>query len=443
MPTHDRDAAASHDEVVRLVAEVVRGQPTTGSGVGVELELLPVTRAAPTRRMRLREAIGPVPPIAEVVELARPDARARGSSLTVEPGGQVEIATSCCQRVPDAIDELSRTAGRLAARFDAAGAVLLAAGLDVWHDLETVPQQLRATRYQRMHAHLAARGGDGPLMMRHTCALQVNLDLGEGPVADARWDVANLLSPLAAATFAASPAVVGGRRVRSRRSLAWQVLDPTRTGFPPSLLEGRGEITDHVLEVALAADVLLVPPPDHVAADRASWSLADWLSGGHELGWPTEADVREHLTTLFPEVRARGFLELRAIDAVPAAFRRALMLLVAGAILDDVARGAILGLLEPHRATLPSLARRCATEGLSDPRLCALAVEVWAYARDGAARLPGVTRADGVAVEGYVDRFTVRGRAPADELAELLERDAALAMDWAAEPLPTTAEVPR
>jgi glutamate--cysteine ligase len=441
MPTHDADAAVARAGVAAIVADLVSGRATTGSGVGLELELLPVTRASPTRRLRLDEPVGGSRSVAEIVAAARGDAAACGSSFTVEPGGQLEIATSCCQRVPDAIDELERTAGRLAAHADAAAAVLLAAGLDVWHDVATVPQQLSTARYQRMDAHLAARGDDGRLMMRHTCALQVNLDLGVGALADGRWLVANLLAPLATATFAASPAVVDGRAVRSRRSLAWQVLDPTRTGFPPGVLTGRGQVTDHVLELALAADVMLVPPPP---GRVGGWTLDDWVAGGHpRLGWPTEADVREHLTTLFPEVRARGYLELRAIDAVPAAFRRALVLLVAGAILDDTARDAILGLLEPHRAALPSLARRCATDGLSDPRMCALAVEVWAYARDGAARLPGVTRKDVGAIERYVDRFTVRGRAPADELAELLARDPRLALDWAAEPLPTTAEVHR
>lgn len=441
MPTHDPDVALSHADVARLVADAVHGQPTTGSGVGLELELLPITRTTPTRRLRLAEPVGPVPPITEVVGLARADAEAHGSSLTVEPGGQVEVATSCCQRVPDALDELTRTTGRVAARFDAAGGVLLAAGLDVWHDLASAPQQLPAPRYRRMHAHLAARGDDGPLMMRHTCALQINLDLGTGAEADARWAVTNLLAPLATATFAASPASVDGQRVRSRRSLAWQVLDPTRTGFAPGFLADRGDVVDHVLELALAADVLLLAADRPASARPDVRSLGDWLRHSHAVGRPTEADVREHLTTLFPEVRARGFLELRAVDAVPARFRRALVLLVAGAVLDVRARDAILGLLEPYRAGLPDLARRCATEGLSDPRLCALAVEVWAYARDGAARLPGVTRADGIAVEAYVDRFTVRGRAPADELAELLERDPLLALDWAAEPLPTTAEV--
>lgn len=441
MPTHDDEVAVSRADVPAIVADAVRGRPTSGAGVGLELELLPVSRVRPSRRLRLDAPVGRSPAMRAIVAAARADAAMEGSTVTVEPGAQVEVATSCRQSVPAALEELARTSGRVAARFAAVGAELLAAGLDVWHDLDTVPQQLAVPRYERMHAHLAARGQDGPLMMRHTCALQVNLDLGDGAVAESRWQVANLLAPVATATFATSPAVVAGRPVRSRRSLAWQALDPTRTGFAPGLLAGHGSVIDHVLELALAADVLVVSRPPGAPAAPRGWSLGDWLDGGHALGWPTETDVREHLTTLFPEVRARGFLELRSVDAVPAAFRRALVLLIAGAVLDDRARDAIVALLEPHRADLPALARRCATDGLSDPRLCALAVEVWAYARDGAARLPGVTRADVSAIETYVDRFTVRGRAPADELAELLAHDPLEARAWASEPLPTTAEV--
>lgn len=441
MPTHDARVAVSRADVPAIVADAVRGRPTTGAGIGLELELFPVTRRSPSQRLRLDEPVGASSATRAVLAAAREDAAAEGATVTVEPGGQVEIATSCRQTVPEAIAELSRASGRVAARFAAADADLLAAGLDVWHGLHTVPQQLAVPRYERMHAHLAARGQDGPLMMRHTCALQVNLDLGDGAVAGSRWCLANLLAPIATATFANSPAVVRGRPVRSRRSLAWQALDPSRTGFARGFVAGEGDVADHVLELALAADVLLLPPsPGGWTAPRGR-SLGDWLDGGHAVGWPTEADVREHLTTLFPEVRARGFLELRSIDAVPAAFRRAVVLLIAGAVLDDRARDAIVALLEPHRADLPALARRCATDGLSDPRLCALAVEVWAYARDGAARLRGVTRADVSTIEAYVDRFTVRGRAPADELAELLAHDPRGARAWATEPLPTTAEV--
>lgn len=443
MPTQRRAEAASWDDLVAQVAEATCGARTSGSGVGLELELLPVTRASPTQRLRLDRPVGEVPATRALIEAAREDAAAAGATLSVEPGGQVEIATGCCQQVPDAIDQLERVAGRLASRFHDARAQLVAAGMDVWHDLAEVPQQLDHPRYRAMDAYLAARSGDGPLMMRHTCALQINLDLGTDERREDRWQVANLLAPVATATFASSPGTLRGRPVRSRRAAAWSHLDPTRTGFPAGIIRGEGRLEDHVVELAWDADVLLVRTPDGDAhPGRPGWRFGDWVTHGHPRhGWPTRQDVAEHLTTLFPEVRARGFIELRGIDAVPARFRSAVVLLIAGAVVDDAARSAIRGLLEPHRARLPRLNTQAWSAGLTDPATCALAVEVWSYARAGAARLPGVAGHHLAAIDAYIDRFTVRGRCPADELAELLAGDRAAALRWATEPLPTVSEV--
>lgn len=438
MPTFDRAVAADRDVVVALALAAADGTTTTGSGIGIELELLPVARTRPTRRLQLHRPVASRPALAGLLDEVAADLAPDGVRLSVEPGGQVELSTSCHQRVPDALDDLDAALTRLVARFDAEGADLVAAGIDVWHDLATVPQQLDRARYVAMDRAFARRGIDGTLMMRHTCALQVNLDLGDDP--EARWQVANLLAPITTATFACSPGRLGSRRVRSRRAIAWQRLDPSRTGFPPSLVAGRGTLADHVAELALRADVLFLRDPHGGAVPGPpGFDLAAWIDDGHPvLGWPTRDDVVEHLTTLFPEVRARGFLELRSLDAVPAGHRTAAVLLVAGALVDPVARDAVRGLLEPHRTRLVPLARRCAVDGLTDPRLCALAVAAWSYARAGAARLPGVTPTHLAAVDAFVDRYTVRGLSPADELAARLAADPADARRWATEPLPAT-----
>lgn len=443
MPTFGRAGAASREDVTARVAAATCGAGTTGTGVGLELELFPVTSSDPSRRLRLHRAIAGRPPVAELLRAARADAAVDGATLTVEPGAQVEVATGCCQRPTDALDQLERVTGRLAGRFHAHGARLLAVGHDVWHPLADVPQQLARPRYRAMDAYLAARSPDGPRMMRHTAALQVNLDLGVGPDREERWQVCNLLAPLTTATFATSPAPWRGGTVRSRRALSWRRLDPTRTGVPAGVVHGRGTLEEHVFELAWHADVLLLPTADGDARPGVpGWTFADWVRDGHpQVGSPTDADVDEHLTTLFPEVRARGFVELRGLDALPARHRRAAVLLLAGAVLDPRARAAIRAVLEPHRSRLPSLLSHAARVGLSDPRLCAMAVEVWSYARDGAARLPGVAGRDVAAIDRFVDLYTVRGRCPADELAELLVRDPVAARRWATEPIPTVTEV--
>jgi hypothetical protein len=131
--------------------------------------------------------------------------------------------------------------------------VLASAGLDVWQQGAEVPQQLMAPRYLAMAAYFERRGPHGALMMRRSCALQVNLDLGDDGQRAERWLVANLVSPLACATFACSP----GPDVASTRALAWQGLDPTRTGFPRLLADGSSDPAEQLAAAAFDADVLL------------------------------------------------------------------------------------------------------------------------------------------------------------------------------------------
>jgi glutamate--cysteine ligase len=290
--------------------------------------------------------------------------------------------------------------------------------------------------------------------MRDTCALQVNVDLGGPGERAERWLVANLVAPLACATFAASPTP----DAVSARARTWQRLDPTRTGFPPALVDGSS--TDPVAQVsqaALGADVLLLrrddPSPDGRrraggqgpgrpcwVPGRPGWRFADWLRDGHpDHGAPTEEDLRYHLTTLFFEVRPRGFLELRTIDALPASMRAVPVVLLAGLLDDARARAHVRQMLEPYRARLPALWRRAASTGVADPALCALAVETWSFALQGAGRLPvAQLPAGGLAqAEAFLDRLTLRGRCPADELGAALADGPGRALAWATQPLPT------
>lgn len=361
--------------------------------------------------------------------------------LTIEPGAQVEHATAAHQTAADAVRALESTARALAQAFDREGAlsqgraVLATAGLDVWHLASRVPQQLNSPRYPAMSAYFARRGSHGHVMMCHTCSLQVNLDLGPPKVAAERWLIANLAAPLVTATFACSPvegAVCG-------RALHWLALDPTRTGLPRLLVTGIEDPVAHVVDLALRADVLLVQTPDGGAEPGTpGWTFGDWLQDGHPRhGRPTADDLSYHLTTLFPEVRARGFLEIRGSDALPARWRPVPVTLLAGLLYDDHARVAVRGVLERYRRRLPALLRQAAWVGVGDPELCALAVETWSLALAGARRLRSgyVRSVDLARTEQFLDRFTLRGRCPSDELREQLVVGQAAALAWASEPV--------
>jgi glutamate--cysteine ligase len=132
-------------------------------------------------------------------------------------------------------------------------------------------------------------------------------------------------------------------------------------------------------------------------------------------------------------VRPRGFLELRAGEALPDRWRAVPVALTAALLYDDGARAETLDLLNPHREELPDLWRRAAIDGVRDPELRDLACRLWKIGLDGARALPSgyVQDEDIAAVEAFIETFTARGRMPTDEVLELLAEDPARALAWA------------
>jgi glutamate--cysteine ligase len=310
--------------------------------------------------------------------------------------------------------------------------VIAAAGIDLWHDIEAAPQQLQAGRYTAMADYYEQRGPWGRVMMRHTASLQINLDHGPEGVWQERWRLANLMAPFVLATFATSP----GPQGPSIRAQAWQRLDQTRTGFPRLLVEGHGASPRaEWAEAALDADVMLYRLADGACTTgQPGWRFRDWVEHGHsEHGWPTVSDLDYHLTTLFFEVRPRGFLELRSCESLPDQWRPAPVVLITSLLYDDQARSRALALLDSSRSRLPELWQLAATAGIRAPELSSLTDRLWGIALAGAARLSrDLVDAEAVAAtHAFLDRFTYAGRMPADELAELMN-DPRRTLAWAA-----------
>lgn len=360
----------------------------------------------------------------------------QGGSLTFEPGGQVEHSTAVHPGLSAALDDCAAVDAALERAFAGPGWSQAFLGLDPWGSPETVPQQLLAPRYPAMARYFALRGPAGAWMMRLSASLQVNLDLGPGSSGAERARLGFLLSPALTAIFSTSPELPGQARRHSRRARIWQTLDPTRSGFPRRLLEAPGEpLPRAYARAALEADVLLLRDGAGGARPgRPGRRFADWIAAADpELGFPTEEDLRYHLSTLFFEVRCRGFLELRAVDALPPPWRPAAAGLIAGLLLDDQARGLALERLEP---TLPELQERwwlAADLGLSLPGMAAEARFLFETARAGLSRLgTGFARREHAdCLDRFEERFTARGRAPADCLREWLADAPPLALEWA------------
>ncbi|AXV08562.1 Glutamate--cysteine ligase [Euzebya pacifica] len=440
-------AVTEPDQVRALLAAMlVPAASCPGPGaVGLESEHFVVhvdAHGAPVGRADLstmtavldeHPALDPEPPSATSLTGWR---TADGARLLPEPGAQLEFAGPPAWTAAAALGSMSNAIGDIATVLDSRGLALVSAGLDVWHPAGSVRQQLACPRYPAMHDYFARRGPHGRTMMTHTASLQVNLDLGTGSQPVDRWATALLASPLTTATFACSPAAgaVNGR------ALAWQWLDPTRTGVPAAFVAGEDDPVRALCAQALAADVLLFHAAEDTVPGEPGFTLERWITDGHPVhGRPTTADVAYHLTTLFPEVRLRGFLEIRSVDALPERWRAVPVVLLAGLLYDDRTLDGVRALLEPQRSRLPELLQRAAHLGVADGELCAMAVEVWTMAAEGAARLgPAfLDAADIRRTERFLDRFTLRGRTPADELRERFVDGPAAALDWAREPVGT------
>jgi glutamate--cysteine ligase len=451
MPTTDRSQALSLDQAREHAGMVAFPRPAAApapEGIGLEPEFFPIRRLADGRPGSRVLLTGEGSVLQTLDGLASGDERVEarvaetsgaehfpiigGGRLTFEPGAQVEFSTPVYPTICDAMVDMADVIGRVRGAFARREVAIAAVGVDVWHDVETVPQQLRAGRYTAQAAYYRQRGHWGAIMMRHTASLQINLDLGPDGVWQDRWRIANLASPLLTGTFACSP----GLGAVCSRARAWQELDPTRSGFPRLFTDGAGD--DPRAEwgqAALEADVMIYRAGDGCFEPGCpGCSFEKWITDGHpRLGWPTIEDLEYHLTTLFFEVRARGFLELRAGEALPGQWRAVPITLMTTLLYDERTRDEALSLLGGHRQELADLWRRAAIDGVRDPELRELACQVWQVALDGARKLPdGFVGDDELAAcEGFLEHFTARGRMPTDDLNDLLVEDPARSLEWA------------
>lgn len=365
-----------------------------GRQVGIELEWLAVHADDPSAPASLDA----------ITAAASRTPLPAGSRLTFEPGGQVELSSPPLPLL-HACDATARDAAALGVALADAGIALVALGL------EPGPRRERAVltpRYDAMEAYFDSCGSAGRTMMRSTAALQVNLDLGAGDEVEARWRSAHAVGPVLAAAFANSPIGPDGPTgYRSTRLAVWDDVDPCRTG----VVNGHATCRESWAEYAMDARVMLVrTSPDEYVPVLDPITFRDWVEHGHALGWPTIDDLEYHLTTLFPPIRPRGWLELRMLDSVPEPWWRVAAAVSAALIQDrDVSTLLESDLLPARDRWVPA-----ARHGLSDPILGPVARTCFGVALD----VMRTGLADPVtiaATEQFFDAYVARGRCPADD----------------------------
>jgi glutamate--cysteine ligase len=323
-----------------------------------------------------------------------------GGIVTFEPGGQIELSAPACGSVGALVASLRNAVVPLRAIAMEEGIDLLTVGIEPNGAVDDVPQQLPGTRYRRMTEFMRGIGTGGERMMRQTAAFQASIDLGARPLDT--WRVLNAAAPVLVAIFASSP-VYRGRATgdRSFRARVWRELDGGRTGLLPC---GDDPVAEY-LDFALRAPAILL-------GEGGAWpSFGEW----NARGVATLDDWHTHLTTLFPEIRPKGFAEVRSMDAVAPEWYAAPLVLLAGITHDAVALAEVREVLG---APSDELLVRGGRAGLRDPVLARLAGELWDVAFRGAARA-GERFIAASAVEeaaAFADRYTRAGLAPADDV---------------------------
>lgn len=240
-----------------------------------------------------------------------------GCVVSLEPGGQVEFATPAVRHLDDVARELYRHRDELRAVVDPARIVWVAAGVTPFARIESIPLGPRR-RHAVMAEYLPSRSPTALAMMKGTASTQAAFDYADEADAVRKFTVALKLGPLFNALLANSEYVHGEPSGwASYRGRVWQGMDPDRSGPLVALLEqglNFESYRDYLLDVPM---LFLFRDGDYRPAGGRTFR--DSLTHGIDGRFPTAAEWELHLTTVFPDVRLKNFLEVRGADATPPA----------------------------------------------------------------------------------------------------------------------------
>lgn len=248
-----------------------------------------------------------------VIALTGPD-----GAVSLEPAGQLELSGAQCEHLHQTCAEAGRHLAQVKAIGNELGIGFL--GLGMWpdkarSDLPVMPKG----RYRIMLDYMPKVGSLGLDMMLRTCTIQTNLDYGSEADMAMKFRVGLALQPLATALFANSPFTEGRPNgFLSFRSHIWSDTDADRTGMLPFVFED-GFGYERYLDYALDVPMYFVFRGGRYI-DASGQSFQDFLDGRLPAlpgETPLVSDFTDHLSTLFPEVRLKSFLEMRGADGGP------------------------------------------------------------------------------------------------------------------------------
>jgi glutamate--cysteine ligase len=349
-----------------------------------------------------------------------------GASITLEPGGQFELSGAQLETIHQTCGEVGTHLSQLREVAGALGIGFLGLGFSPKWSLEETPIMPKG-RYDIMRRYMAKVGRLGLQMMLRSCTVQTNLDFSSEADMRQKLRVSLALQPIATALFANSPFAEGRPNgFLSYRAHVWSDTDPDRTGMLPFAFE-EGFGFERYVQYALDTPMYFVRREGRYI-DAAGRSFRDFLRGAlPELPGerPTLKDWQDHLTTMFPEVRLKTYLEMRGADSGPWSRLCAQPALWVGLLYDPGALDEATQLItewtaadrEALRRSVPAMGLEAPIRGRSAQ---AVARDVLAIARRGLAaraqRNPG--GADETQFLSELEEIAETGVTPAGRLLE-------------------------
>ncbi|MGB3455211.1 MAG: glutamate--cysteine ligase [Litorimonas sp.] len=241
-----------------------------------------------------------------------------GASVSLEPGGQFELSGAPLKHVHQTCAEVSRHLREVREVADEIGAGFLSLGFRPDTRLEDVPVMPKG-RYKIMRDYMQKVGTLGREMMFRTCTVQTNLDFSSEADMVRKFRVSLALQPIATTLFANSPFTDGvPNGYKSYRSRVWMDTDDDRSGMLPFVFED-GFGFERYVDYALQVPMYFVHR-DGTYLDASGKDFRDFMNGTLDVvpgQIPTLSDFDDHLSTIFPEVRLKHFLEMRGADTGP------------------------------------------------------------------------------------------------------------------------------
>ncbi len=346
-----------------------------------------------------------------------------GATVTLEPGGQLELSGQPCENVHCARQEFTEHVQQIVTVGDELGIAFLGLGMQpvsTLEEIEWVPKR----RYAIMGPYMLRVGTLGQRMMKQTATVQVNIDYASERDAMTKMRVGMGIAPLLTAMFANSP-ISDGRLngFLSFRGHIWTDTDADRCGLLPFIFNAACGFTDYV-EYALDVPMYFLVR-DGRWTDMTAFTFRRFWTEGHEGARATLTDWDAHLTTLFPEVRLKRYIEARSIDSQAPDLMLAAPALIKGIFYYDDGLWAAWDMVkrwtwEERLALYHAVHRQALTAHIRGIEVRELARELVDIAEAGLlhhAQLNAAGESEALYLEQLRDQVR-RGRCPADGVIE-------------------------